>query len=78
MIEEIFKTNGWYQGEDFGDGVYIQASITSLLNLEKIMKNGISCVRGIRRLLVKNIKFKEINKYIILHLLTNVDRCSII
>lgn len=99
MIEEIFKTNGWYQGEDFGDGVYIQASIPSLLNLEKIMKNGISRLRvgtirtisvsawqifmrsilvqakavsqmkngknyvmGIRRLLVKNMKFKEERK----------------
>lgn len=24
MIHDIFKTNGWYQGENFGDGYFLK------------------------------------------------------
>lgn len=33
MMNEIFVTNGWYQGEDFKDGVFIKTDDSGLVHV---------------------------------------------
>lgn len=33
VFREIFETEGWYQGEDFGDGVYMTVAPSGCINV---------------------------------------------
>lgn len=39
VLSEIFDTNGWYQGEDFKDGVFIKLDTIGLIHVYEFNKN---------------------------------------